>query len=578
MYRHYKEGETLTPWDNLGTTMGYMLLTGLYIALVAWVYPSMALALLSVTSLILYRIGAPWYSAISLFFIPYVFLPGIEPVYKYVFIALSGLGGWIIIKNLEESGETYKKRNIFPIFGVLTVSLAMAGVVAVNAIRTHHNLMTASFDLGLFDNIFYNISTGNGMLNTMERNNVDQNHFYVHFSPIFYLLSPIYSIFKRAEGLIVIQALTIITGSVGLYLLAKQLLDKSAAALLAICWSIYTPLQGGLYYHFHEVVVGPTILFLIGASIVRGHKLIPWALILILASVKEDYPIICLPAILLFGVWAKRIKLAVGLMGVLVIYFALIKILWIIPNAENWTGRIYGEIGVENVAQLATLVITDPAKILNSMWTGLKLFNILELLVPLGLIALLSPWTYILMAIPLIVLYTPTDTVFSSNFFQYTFNTSPFLFLGTLAVFKKWTPKKQKEVGILLIALGLVTSWNFGMLGGKPFRIGFITITNPVEITNRDAYKELYGILQDIPKHSIVASDDNLSSHISNRKKAYTLKYWDSNTLSSWDDIEKPDYIIQWKHDNRILFEGYRDTFIGNHFKVKKIIGRSYND
>jgi uncharacterized membrane protein len=196
----------------------------------------------------------------------------------------------------------------------------------------------------------------------------------------------------------------------------------------------------------------------------------------------------------------------------------------------------------------------------------------LELLVPLGFLALISRWTYAMMAIPLLVLYSPAETVFSSNFFQYTFSTAPFLFLGTLDVLKKWSEEKRLKAAILLLTLGLVVQYNFGILGGKEIRSGFVSFTIPVEIKNKEAYKELQGIIDDIPKEAIVAADDNLAPHISNRSKAYSLKYWDSNTLDNWYEAEKPTYIILNRGNTRFDFRGYRDVYLGQHFKVLKKI------
>lgn len=549
--------------------MGFTILTIGYLALVGLIYPSLALSLLAFGILGLYKIGARWYSTLSLYILPYILSPQGNGAEKYILIALFALGAWITINSLEDINS--KTRYVNPWFSVALAGLCYGIIIFVNGVRIHHNLETAAYDLGLFDNIFYNIVSGNGQLNPMERNNIDQTHFNVHFSPIFYLLAPLYKLGQRAEALIAIQALCVLTSSLALYALAKQIISKNSAAILAICWSIYTPLQGAYYYSFHEVVVGPTLLFLLGASIIKGHKILPWFLTLLLASVKEDYPILCIPAIILFGVWSNRIKLSLSLSSLLVIYFIAIKILWIIPNGENWAGRIYGDLGADNVLELIKIIITDPSKIISSIRTDLKFFNILELLVPIGLLALASPWTYFMLMGPLIVLFSPTDTVFSSNFFQYTFSTAPFLFLGTVDVLKRYNSGKQIRVAYFILLIGLIVQYNFGMLGGKPFRIGFTEITNPVKVKNHEQYQELKSILKKIPDHSIMAADDNLSPHISNRSKAYSLKYWDDKTMLDWKETEKPEYILRWINSSNLKLDEYDVDFIGNDFKVFKI-------
>jgi uncharacterized membrane protein len=411
----------------------------------------------------------------------------------------------------------------------------------------------------------------------MERNKEGTTHFTVHVSPILYVLAPLYAIHKSAETLIAMQSLFVITSSISLYFLSKRLLNEKTACLLSISWAIYLPILGGYYYDFHEASVGPTLLFLLGLSILKKQKLLPWVICLLLAGVKEDYPLLCIPAVLLYGYWSNRMRMAYGLTIMLLAYVAIIQIAWIIPHTENFTAKLYGSMGVKTPIEFILLVLKHPEKIIENILTPNKILSILQLLIPLGFLCLKNPWTYILLAGPILILYSSESPNYGSNFFHYSFIPSALLFLATIDTLKRYSSKKQENIAIMLVILGTIGQLSFGALSNKEFRVGFLTITNPVKLENREAYKELQEILKEIPKHAIIASDDTISSHTSNRKTAYSLKLWHENTIQEMPEHMKPEYVLRWtsKHQFGAVpinpnLEGYKEVQRGKYFIVIK--------
>ena len=83
----------------------------------------------------------------------------------------------------------------------------------------HYNLTTSTHDLGIYDNLFWHASHGNGLRSTLVKGDT---HLAAHFDPILILLSPIYMLAPRAQTLIVLQSVWIAAGVVPLYLLAQR--------------------------------------------------------------------------------------------------------------------------------------------------------------------------------------------------------------------------------------------------------------------------------------------------------------------------------------------------------------------
>src|SRR3989338_11707587 len=81
----------------------------------------------------------------------------------------------------------------------IAIYIVIFGVVT--SLR-HYNFQTQAWDLGIFDQVVWNISRGNGMSTTLE---FVQNHFAVHMSPILFLLAPGYLVFPSPYFLLILQ-------------------------------------------------------------------------------------------------------------------------------------------------------------------------------------------------------------------------------------------------------------------------------------------------------------------------------------------------------------------------------------
>ena len=80
----------------------------------------------------------------------------------------------------------------------------------------------STFDFGIFAQMYEYMAKTGLPLTTCERGQL-LSHFYIHFSPIYYLFLPIYMIFRTPITLIVIQSIMVFGAVIPLLLLCKKI-------------------------------------------------------------------------------------------------------------------------------------------------------------------------------------------------------------------------------------------------------------------------------------------------------------------------------------------------------------------
>ncbi len=102
--------------------------------------------------------------------------------------------------------------------GMLTVGFTF--FVGYICCLYYNNHWTSCFDFGIFSQMFYHMKESGLPLVTCERDRL-LSHFAVHFSPIYYLLLPIYMLIPDPRTLLVMQALIVASGVIPLLLICS---------------------------------------------------------------------------------------------------------------------------------------------------------------------------------------------------------------------------------------------------------------------------------------------------------------------------------------------------------------------
>src|SRR5216684_2099843 len=111
-----------------------------------------------------------------------------------------------------------------------------------------------AWDLGIINQALWT-TTHNGKLfyTTLEQYVIPSGAFFgTHFSPILFVILPVYALFPSVNTLLIIQSSVLALAAVPIYLLAKnELSNNYVAAFLSCAYLAYPFVQGINWFDFH---------------------------------------------------------------------------------------------------------------------------------------------------------------------------------------------------------------------------------------------------------------------------------------------------------------------------------------
>ncbi|HZU76485.1 MAG TPA: DUF2079 domain-containing protein, partial [Dehalococcoidia bacterium] len=170
------------------------------------------------------------------------------------------------------------------LLGVGSAALACAVYYASAGLRVQHTLHTTAFDLAFFDQIIWNTARGH----PLETTYLPYSFFGQHWQPLLLLFVLPYRLGAGPDLLIVVQAAGACAAAVPLFLAARRLAERSAAALLSLAYLVAPALQHGLDFGFHPELFEPLFAFGAVAALLAGRRWLFVSLVALLLCAKED--------------------------------------------------------------------------------------------------------------------------------------------------------------------------------------------------------------------------------------------------------------------------------------------------
>ncbi|MGD9781042.1 MAG: DUF2079 domain-containing protein [Kiritimatiellia bacterium] len=265
---------------------------------------------------------------------------------------------------------------------------AYAVLLAALAIRKHAALESHGSDLGIFVNLFWNLTHGNGWYNGM----LERNFMGEHFSPLLILIAPLYRFWPAPECLLVVQSAALAVGAWPIYQLARFRLGHGAGLVAMYAYFVYPPLLGTALHDFHEVALAVPLLGFAIWWLSQGR--IGLSVLALAAAVlcKEELALTAAT----FGIYLAIVRrdwktggalFAAGLAVFLLLVGAVLPAFrgGPLPFADRYS-QFSGGLG-EILAQAKQ----DPAWLWAACWSAAKGRYLLDLLRPLGFLPLLAP-------------------------------------------------------------------------------------------------------------------------------------------------------------------------------------------
>jgi uncharacterized membrane protein len=403
--------------------------------------------------------------------------------------------------------------------GVIAIGLAALYflVYSTLSVLRHESHHSFGFDLGIFDQAFWNTTQGRPFETTMGLTPLPHSQLGDHFSPILWLLVPFYAAFPHPETLVVIQTAALALGAWPIYLLAKLKLPAGYPLVWVAAYFLFLPLAFINLYDFHEITLAVAPLGFALYFLERGER--RWFLVSLLTTllVKEEMGLIAAG----FGTYAllgkRDWKLGLGvLVGSMLAFAAILGVA--IPYFREGGSYVYlqqryAEVGGSPIGILTTLV-TDPLRIVQTLAQPKKAYFVIAIFGPVLGLSWLAGWA------SLLVVPTLGYLLLSNYEPQYSYtiqDCAPLipLVLGTSIL----AAARLRESGLRPVMAGVVVSslafsWAYGDL---PFSRKF----DPSQFSTQQRYSAFVPELARIALDARVSAENGFPSHLSERRYIY---------------------------------------------------------
>lgn len=391
----------------------------------------------------------------------------------------------------------------------------------------HYQFQTQTWDLGAFDQTFWNTVHGHIMQNSLEE---IPNHLAIHMSPGLFLLVPGYAIFPSPYYLLVIQTLALGLGAWPLYLLAKKYLQGTLAFLVALSYLLYPSLQWINTFDFHEIALFVPLALAGIYSLDKAAWSRAFLFLALAASMKED-AILAVGAIGIFffiksyltkqssrdtsrrperrGLWIAA--------GAVVYFFVAIK--FIMPHFGGGLLRLdrYAYLG-HTFPEILKTFFTRPRIVGNAVFTGAKLAYVIKLFFPVAFLPFFSGAAFILV-IPGLLENLLTNFQFQfQGLYQYDAVIIPGLFASMVYALYSLRERNafvKKYTGWIIMVPAIISFSLYSPISPFHFPLDLFK-TNPTW----EAYRTL---VNTVPDNARVAVPTNLVPHLTNRTSIQML-------------------------------------------------------
>jgi uncharacterized membrane protein len=473
-------------------------------------------------------------------------------------------GGWLVLVGIlllvghffeHRTGEAQVRSSprFHPALVVLAL-LILAHVAAYGWLATqrHARFNSTGYDLAIKEQVIWNTLHGRFFASSVEV----ENAFADHFQPVMLALIPLYAIIPSPELLLWVQVVGLAAGAIPLYRLARRRLDSSWLALaLATGYLLYPAIGFIERFDFHpEALAIPAFIAAFEAfdrDDLRAASL--WLLVPLLSKENLGF------SVAVFGLYAilfrRRVRfgLAWASVGLLV---SSATMFWLIPTLRQGpsdTLARYGWLG-ESPGQMALTLITQPGTVCRTLAEPNRALYLLQLLLPVGFLALLGLPELALAAPGLAINLLAQHHCQAKIYCQYTVPIVPFVFIASvfgLHRLKSWLGRRWifHIIGLAAIPLTVLS-----LAIDNPFTEGKELPPPLVELPNAEA---VYQALATVPPEASVVTTNAYAPHLARREGLYII-----GIPAQREPPPDPDVVFINLYDQRfIVCEQYRAYF-----------------
>jgi uncharacterized membrane protein len=337
-----------------------------------------------------------------------------------------------------------------------------------------------------------------------------------HVDPLLAAFVPIWLVWPSPSLLLIAQAVGVALGAVPVFWLArKHLRSEPAAALFAVAYLLYPPVQWLTLDDFHPVSLAcPLLLFALWY--LDEDRLGAFGAFAVAAALtKEEIGLVVAALGLWYALSQRRFRFG-GAIAVLGTAWTLVAIAVVIPAAGDDGSDFYGrydEVGGSPLGILET-ALSDPVRLIEVAFDERGLEYLAELVLPLAALPLLSPGLLVV-ALPELAVNLLSSTVTQTSIhFHYTAGAVPGLVAASVlgaSRLARTRPSLRVPLGAVAVAGALVATL---LLGPIPDRL------DKYERGEHD--RVAADALEVIPHEDPVSATNTLGAHLSERRRVFS--------------------------------------------------------
>jgi uncharacterized membrane protein len=430
-------------------------------------------------------------------------------------------------------GRIWKEHHVLIL--VCLMAAAYGAFMSFYTIRWHHKLGTATFDLGINNNLLYGGLEGKFNQSPVIFPEDPQKYLANHVKIGLYSFLPIYVFYPKPETLLAVQSIAMGLGAIPLFLFARRRIPEWWALALAAVYLSYYPLHGANFYEMKLVPTASawvlTCIWAIDAKrFVTGGIFFLWAMLM-----REDMPVpmaVVGAAFLLSGHRPRA-----GLLMALVAssWFVFLRFRFMNDVGNWWFPNMYEDLWAEpekGFRGVIKTLVSNPTYTLKHIFVEKKFWYLMHLLVPMAFLPVRRWWAFAALIPGAILTLLVTDyappTMFS---FQYVMHWAPYMYIAAALVLAQKVNDEghahsARAALVSMCLASLALTYNYGAFPrrDKSFESGYHKITFSFSEKERKTLEDVRHLVASIPKSASVASTERIGAHLSSRVGFYTLR------------------------------------------------------
>jgi uncharacterized membrane protein len=470
-----------------------------------------------------------WASPLSAALVMSAFVLIGERLFRMAYAAGAGVGDPSTVRAVDRTKLPPWLRKWGPPVAVGAAALGYATYMSVFTLRMHGRFQTYNFDLGQYDNIFFNTLHGHPLRDTPLGFDRNWEELRGHASLSVFFLLPIYALWPGAKILLIIQSCVLGLGAIPLYRFASRRLPRSYAAALAVAYLFYPPMHGLQFYDFHFQPIASTfVLFVIDFVDERRYWLCAVAFVIAIGC-REDVPV----GLAIFGTFLAltgyRVRPGLIMAVAASVYFVALRF-FIMPSFGAWGfADLYKDLfpaGSPTFGGIIATLVSNPVFTFGTLATTEKLRYALQILVPVAFLPVRR--SYLVVAMVPGSIFTLLTTKYNPTIdigFQYSAHFTPYLFAASAVCLASYGTNGmglvRRRAALTALALGTTVAGIFW--GAIPPRTsvhgGFVNLPMraPTD-AERKKDKDLRELHAMIPRDASVAISESEMPHVSRLK------------------------------------------------------------